>query len=116
MLVGGVTCDEVELRARINNQRVDRDAKRWAIQHLRPAVAGLQDGRFVIAWQQDKPSGMEITAWIIEDSAWEPVNHCRALLRRLLVPGTPTKFDGHSDDYVVDAIVVFVENSHKKLA
>ncbi|HUP59200.1 MAG TPA: cation:proton antiporter [Thermoanaerobaculia bacterium] len=27
------------------------------------------------------------------------------LLRRLLVPGTPTKFDGHSDDYVVDAMM-----------
>jgi hypothetical protein len=40
-----LTAEEAALRARINDRPVDRDAKRWALRHLRPALVGLADMR-----------------------------------------------------------------------
>lgn len=75
-----LTCDEVELRARINNQSVDRDAKRWAIQHLRPAVAGLSDisdavqldttGRPLDQLVYDLAAALRDYDWLAEDGRW----------------------------------------------
>lgn len=77
-----LSTDEATLRARIHDRDVDDHAKRWAIQHMRPSLAGLrgiQDAVQLDATSQPPKQLADDLAhvlyehdWLTETGQWTP--------------------------------------------
>lgn len=73
--------DEIALRARIHGHDVDRDAKRWALEHLRPARDGLREtsglrldttSRAPDQLPSDLARLLVHHGWLTPDGTWTP--------------------------------------------
>lgn len=76
--------DAATLRARIHDHDVSRDAKRWALEHLRPALTGLSELREGISVDTTGLSPDQVATdlakalmhhgWLTPDRAWTTTN------------------------------------------
>jgi hypothetical protein len=77
-----MSTDEATLRARIHDRDVDAYAKRWAIQHLRPSLAGLSGLQDTLQLDATSRSPEQLAKdlarvlyehdWLTETGEWTP--------------------------------------------